>query len=365
MKIGLLVNPIAGMGGSVALKGTDGNEVLAEAESRGAERISPQRAVRALRGLAGRLDAEILTCSRDMGRNELEEAELPSIVVYEAPEATTRKDTIESARAFMESGVKLIVFAGGDGTARDVLEAVGDKVPMIGIPTGVKMHSAVFVNSPEDLPALLVEFSRSGATKEAEVMDVDEEAFRGGILRARLFGYAKVPDDSAHTQSGKEEYHAGGADEEAAEIGQYMADEMEDGAVYILGPGTTTSRVADAMGQEKTLLGVDVYVDKKLVLRDATEKDILKFIEGKKRLRILVTPVGAQGFFFGRGNQQISAKVIRAAGIENVTVLAGPTKLKGTQILHADTGDAQLDDAFKGRIKVVTGYKRRRIVSVI
>ena len=365
MKIGFVVNPIAGMGGSVALKGTDGEAILAEAESRGAARTSPLRAARAMSGLVSRSDIEVLTCSGDMGVDELEDAGLPSSVIYQASAPTRGEDTTKAARAFVNAGAAILVFAGGDGTARDVLAAIDQRVPMIGIPAGVKMHSAVFVNAPEDLPLLLSEFMRSGATKDAEVMDIDEEGFRAGVLRARLFGYAKVPDDSVHLQAGKEEYHSGGADEEAVEIGQYVADEMEDGVAYILGPGTTTARVADAMGQEKTLLGVDVYIDKKRVLRDATEEDLMDFLRTGKSARIVVTPIGAQGFFLGRGNQQLSARVIRAVGARNVLVLAGPTKLKGTPVLHADTGDPELDVSFKGRIKVISGYKRRRLVSVL
>ncbi len=365
MKIGFLVNPIAGMGGSVALKGTDGQATLTEAESRGAERVSPQRAVRAMLGLVGRLDLELITCSGDMGRAELNDAGLKSSVAYESSTPSTREDTMNALRAFVKAGAALVIFAGGDGTAGDVLEAIDQKVPIIGIPTGVKMHSGVFVKAPEDLPLLLAEFSSTGSTKEAEVMDVDEEGVRAGILKARLLGVVRVPDDSAHLQAGKQEYHSGGADEEAVEIGQYVADGMEPDVAYILGPGTTTKRVAEAMGQEKTLLGVDVYVNKLLVLRDAMERDLLDILRSYKSAKIVVTPVGAQGFFFGRGNQQLSARVIRAVGAQNVLVLAGPTKLKGTPVLHADTGDPELDKSFKGRIKVVTGYRRRRMIPVL
>jgi predicted polyphosphate/ATP-dependent NAD kinase len=365
MKIGFLVNPVAGMGGSVGLKGTDGEDILKEAVTRGATRQSPQRTIRALQGLKGRVDIQFMTCSGEMGKDELDCAGIPSVVAHKASARTSRKDTVEAVRTFVRDGADIVIFAGGDGTARDVLEAADQRVPLIGIPTGVKMHSAVFLNSPEDLPNLLEEFSRTRATRDAEIMDIDEVSFRKGVLKAKLYGFAKVPDYIAYVQAGKAEYHSGGADEEAREIGQYVVDDMKDGVAYVIGPGSTTARIGEVLGQDKTLLGVDVFLNRKLVLRDASEKDLLDFLEHQSAAKIVVTPVGAQGFFFGRGNQQISAGVIRTAGAENVVVLATPTKLKDTPVLRVDTGDEMLDESLRGRVRVVTGYRRRRLVPVL
>ena len=365
MRIGFVVNPVAGMGGSVGLKGTDGEDILREAVARGAMKQSPLKTSRALRGLNAMIEAQFVTCSGEMGKEELDRAGIRSVVVYEPPAETSRRDTIAAVRAFVKDGADIVVFAGGDGTARDVLEAVDMNVPMIGIPTGVKMHSAVFLNSPEDLAQLLEDFSRTGATRDAEVMDIDETSFRNGVLKAKLFGVAKVPDDRAHLQAGKAEYHSGGADEEAREIGQYVADDMKDGVAYVIGPGSTTARIGEVLGQAKALLGVDVFLNRKLVLHDASEEDLLGILRHHGSSKIVVTPIGAQGFFFGRGNQQISARVIRVVGWENVVVLATPTKLKDTPVLRVDTGDSELDESLRGRIKVVTGYRRRRLVPVL
>jgi predicted polyphosphate/ATP-dependent NAD kinase len=365
MRIGFVVNPVAGMGGSVGLKGTDGEDILKEAVARGATKQSPQRTSRALRGLNGRVDAQFLTCSGEMGKEELDRAGIRSVVVCEPPAETSREDTAAAVRAFVKEGADIVIFAGGDGTAMDVLGAADGKVPIIGIPTGVKMHSAVFVNSPEDLPPLLEDFLRTKATRDAEVMDIDEASFRKGILKAKLFGIARVPDDRAHLQAGKAEYHSGGADEEAREIGQYVVDGMDDGVAYIVGPGSTTARIGEVLGQAKALLGVDVFLGRKLVLHDSSEKDLLGFLKLHGSSKIVVTPIGAQGFFFGRGNQQISAQVIRVVGKENVVVLATPTKLKETPVLRVDTGDSRLDESLRGRIKVVTGYRRRKLVPVL
>lgn len=349
----------------MALKGSDGSEIQREALARGARKVSPERTVRALKAVAGLgLPLEFLTCSGEMGEEELRGAGIPFRIVYKPRPPTSRRDTVAAARAFVAAGAELVLFAGGDGTARDVLEAVGDKVPMLGIPTGVKMHSAVFLVHLEDLASVLSAFAASRETREAEVMDIDEESFRKGVLQAKLYGMAKVPDDRPHLQPSKQNFNTGGADEEVEEIGQYIADTMEEDVLYVLGPGSTTAAIAKALQLEKTMLGVDVVANRKLVLADATEQDLLRMLLPGTRARIIVTPIGAQGFLFGRGNQPISAAVIRRVGVENITVVASPTKLRHTPVLHTDTGDPELDELLRGRMKVVTGYKRRRLVEI-
>ena len=365
MRVGFIVNPIAGMGGSVGLKGTDGDDILREAERRGARRLSPERARRALEGFASRnVSIEFLTCAGDMGKSELDSAGISSEVVFEPGPVTTRQDTASAVREFVKRDVDLILFAGGDGTARDILEIVGQRVPMVGIPAGVKMHSAVFAYTPEDVVDLVLTYEHERSTKDADVMDVDEECFRAGNLSAKLFGIAKVPDDPAHVQSGKAVYHSGSAEDELIELGQYIAETMDEGVVYILGPGSTTRAVARYLGLRKTLLGVDVVLDSKMILHDASETQLLELLVDHKAAKIIVSPIGSQGLFFGRGNQQLSPKVIRTVGRDNVVIISTPSKLKGTPVLRTDTGDAELDLAFKGRIKVVTGYKRRKLVTV-
>ncbi len=365
MILGFVVNPIAGMGGSVGLKGTDGEEIVREAVARGAKETAPSRAVLAAVGWKGVRNLDIVTCEGIMGSQELTKAGVPFRIVFKPNERTSRQDTIGAVAAFKRERVDIIVFAGGDGTARDILDAVDAKVPVLGIPAGVKMHSAVFAQSPEDVGHVLMAFDETRATKDAEVMDIDEDSFRRGVLEARLYGYLSVPDDSAHIQQSKESYRSSSADEEAEELGKYLSETMEEGIAYILGPGSTTERVTKSLGLNKTLLGVDVIVNRSIVCKDATEKDILEILLKNSRRRILVTPIGGQGFIFGRGNQQISAEVIRAVGIENIVVIATPSKLRETPVIRVDTGDPQLDRAFRGSIKVVTGYKRRRLVPVL
>ena len=365
MKIGFLVNPVAGMGGAVGLKGTDGAEVQAEAARRGASAISPGRAVEALLSLREQgLDIDMMTCAGDMGEAELRRAGFEFRTIYAPEKRTSRDDTVAAVHGFVREDVTLVVFAGGDGTARDVFEVVKDDIPMIGIPAGVKMHSAVFLNRPEDLGPAVSSFARKRAVKDAEVMDIDEESFRSGIVRARLYGIAKVPDDKTHVQPGKMSYTSGSSEDEAAEIGQYIADTMEPGVAYVIGPGSTTAAIAKSKGFDKTLLGVDIVRDGKVIKPDASESDILRLLSKGVNSRIVVSPIGSQGFILGRGNQQISNRVLGLVGADDVIIIATPTKLQDTRILRVDTGDESTDRKIRGMRKVVTGYKRRRLVRV-
>ncbi|OGS43786.1 MAG: hypothetical protein A3K76_04490 [Euryarchaeota archaeon RBG_13_57_23] len=353
------------MGGAVGLKGTDGADILREAVARGAQRVSPHRAEAALRAIKDRgLEIEFATCGGEMGMAELESAGLRGRVVHIPGSPSSRTDTVRAGKAFLAENVDLILFAGGDGTARDLLDAVGSAIPLVGIPSGVKMHSAVFALTPEAAADSVEAFGKSGTTREAEVMDVDEESFREGVLQAKLFGYARVPDDTTHMQSSKMTYHSGSADDESEELGQYVAESLEKGVVYIIGPGSTTESIAGHLGLRKTLLGVDVYLDGKTLAEDASEKTILELLAQHRDARIVVSPIGAQGFIFGRGNQQISPRVIRKVGVGNIMVVSTPTKLRNTPILRVDTGDLTLDEALGGRRKVLTGYKRKKLATI-
>ncbi|OGS55907.1 MAG: hypothetical protein A3K60_03320 [Euryarchaeota archaeon RBG_19FT_COMBO_56_21] len=365
MKVGFVVNPIAGMGGAVGLKGTDGADILREAVARSAQKVSPYRAEAALRTIKSRgLEMEFVTCGGEMGMAELQSTGFEGRVVHVPGDPSSRVDTLNAAKAFLAEKVDLILFAGGDGTARDLLEIVDRAIPMVGIPGGVKMHSAVFALTPEAAAESIESFVQSGTTRQAEVMDVDEESFREGVLRAKLFGYARVPDNTTYMQSSKMTYHSGSVEDESEELGQYVAESFEQGIMYIVGPGSTTESIARHLGLRKTLLGVDVYLDGKVLAEDASEKTILELLERRGDARIVVSPIGSQGFILGRGNQQISPRVIRKVGACNIVVVSTPTKLRDTPMLRVDTGDRALDDSLKGRKKVLTGYKRKKLVAV-
>jgi len=369
--VGVVVNPVAGMGGPVGLKGTDGAAALAEARARGAEAAAPERARRALVRLAAEApDAAVLAAPGIMGAAEASAAGLHPIAVGPAAEeTTTAADTRAAAAEFLERKVDLILFAGGDGTARDVLDVVGDAVPVLGIPTGVKMHSAVFARSPEaagNLAGLFLGRGRAQVrTAEAEVMDIDEDAVRAGRVSARLHGYVRIPYERSLVQNAKAGPRV--PDEEAAAaIARAFARGMEPGVLYLLGPGTTCRRVADALGVEGTLLGVDAVRDGTLVGRDLTRARIAALLDEGGPARIVVSVTGGQGFLFGRGNQQFGPDILRRVGRENVVVLTTMEKLLSLAEprLFVDTGDPETDRMLAGYVRVRTAPDRTTMMAV-
>ncbi len=358
-RIGFLVNPIAGMGGRVGLKGTDGEEILNEALRKGAVPVSNLRALEAFEDLS-RVDFEVLTCGGDMGESVLKESGFSGYrVVFSPSKSTSAQDTVDACSVFLENGVGLVLFCGGDGTARDVFGVVGKEVPVLGIPAGVKMHSSVFAVNPRAAQRVVLDFLDGRCVvEEVEVVDTDEEKYRSGELDVRLYGYALTPKAPALLQGCKSVY--GGLSEERAKgaIASFAVEFMRDGSLYVLGPGSTVKKVSDLLGVEKSLLGVDLVKDDCLLGLDVGEREILEALEREEGgAKILVSPIGAQGFVFGRGNQQISARVIRAVGVENVIILATPHKLEETPVLFVDTGDLGLDRELSGDRQVVAGYR--------
>jgi len=361
-RLGLIVNPIAGMGGRVGLKGTDG-EALVRALELGARPVSPERAAGFLRELARLTRFHLLTYPGLMGEEEAREAGLVPEVVGRISGETTAEDTRRAARELRDLGVDILLFVGGDGTARDVQAAVGEGLPVLGVPAGVKNYSAVFASTPKAAAELTARFLRGGLPlRRAEVMDVDEEAYRSGRLSAKLYGHLLIPYEPVLVPGAKQ---ASGEEESGQQeaIARYVVELMRPGVTYILGPGTTVEAVARVLGLLKTLLGVDVVRDGRVVLEDASEAQLLREV-GRGESAILVSPLGGQGFILGRGSQQISPEVIRRVGKQNVWVLATPQKLSETQ-LRVDTGDPELDEEFRGYLKVITGYRELRVCKVL
>jgi predicted polyphosphate/ATP-dependent NAD kinase len=393
--LGLIVNPVAGVGGRVGLKGSDGAEVLRAALERGAVRDAPRRARLALERLTRLRDhIEVLTWPGEMGEDEARAAGFKprvlgtfagrrSYVQCELERVagppphihgddfvlTTADDTERAARDLLAAGVDLIMFAGGDGTARTICNAVGDRVPVIGVPAGVKIHSAVYATTPAaagDVAALFLHVRPASVRlREGEVMDIDEEAFRENRVSARLYGYMTVPFARGLTQSAK----AGGvAGEERAlnDVATEVISGMKPDALYIVGPGTTTRTVLERLGLPKTLLGVDAVSGGRLAGADLTEARLIDLCNGTTEAHIIVTVIGGQGHVFGRGNQQISPAVIRRVGRGGIIVVATQTKLlslEGRPLL-VDTGDPELDRELCGYVKVITGLGERTMYKV-
>ncbi len=359
-----MVNPYAGMGGPLGLKGTDG-KALTEALEREARPIAGDRARIAIQSALPLNDVELITASGAMGAETLEGLNISFKVVFQAGDRTKGSDTTDACIRFLTEGAELIVFCGGDGTAKDVMNAVDRSVPVLGIPSGVKMHSGVFATTPRTAGELLRRFTEGGlGTKDGEVMDIDEEAFRSDRLQASLEGYMITLDEGQLMQPTKGMVALSGDDEEKEELGEYFQVLLEWGTLYILGPGTTLQSMAKVMGEEKTLLGVDVLLDRHIIAKDLDERALLKLLEMHENVKVVVTPIGSQGFILGRGNQQISAHMIRRIGLDNIIVVATPTKLKGLKMLRVDTGDPELDIELRGYRRVITGYGRERVLPV-
>jgi predicted polyphosphate/ATP-dependent NAD kinase len=357
--VGFVVNPIAGMGGAVGLKGTDGTDILEKAISLGAEPVAPARAESFLSQLKRlKVDVRLVVGAGLMGETEAKKHGYACKVLGQQRAHTSNEDTVETAKQIVDEGVDLLVFCGGDGTARDVLNAVDKRVPVLGVPTGVKMHSAVFGVDPKAAARIASRFLRKQLPLwEAEVMDIDEEAFRRGRVSARLHGYVLTPYEPTLIQVAKIASPMTKDDlRNQAALAIYVIELMEPDVVYVVSAGTTTRTIGDLLDAKKTLLGVDIFCNKKIIAKDVNEQQILEAIKGKTA-KIIVTPIGGQGFIFGRGNQQISPAVIRQVGIDNILVIATDNKMKNLKSLRVDTGDPKLDMDFRGDITVVTDYK--------
>ncbi len=361
--IGLIVNPVAGMGGSVGLKGTDG-PMYAAALSLGAEPVSPARVGEFLAHVTRRDEIHLLAAPGVMGADHARAADFDCDVIGETGEPPSAEDTRRIATEMIAAGAEVLVFAGGDGTARDIADAVDLRVPVIAIPSGVKVYSAAFCFNPRAAAELLDAFLDGAGTEEAEVLDIDEDAFREGRVDARHYGYVLVPEVDRLLQGGKEA-SADSSAEARQDLAAAVVDELRPATLYLLGSGTTVRAVADALGLEKTLLGVDGVVDGKLVGIDLNEHGILELLDRYEHAVIIVTPLGGNGFIFGRGNKQFTPDVLRRVGPDNIVVIADRAKLMSLPRLHVDTGDAELDEDLSGYIDVIVGRGHSKVIRVV
>ncbi len=365
-KLGLIINPVAGLGGSVGLKGSDG--MVAEALARGAVPQSERRTEVALQELAALKDTlTICTGAGSMGEDVAKKLGFSCQVMARAQsDDTTAADTQALVQWLQEQGVDLILFSGGDGTARDICAAAREGSVFLGVPAGVKIHSPVYARSPATAGRLagLYLQGQVQTVVEAEVLDIDEDQYRQEIISTRLYGCLTIPQEPDYTQCRKCSSTANEADSIAA-IADYVADTMEKDTYYIIGAGTTTRAVMRELELENTLIGVDLVYNFDLVANDIYGDQILELI-GDKPAKLVVTVTGGQGFLFGRGNQQLTAKVLRRIGKENIIILATKEKimkLRGQPLL-VDTGDAELDQYLSGYHSVICDYNETIICKV-
>ncbi len=362
MIFGLIVNPIAGIGGRVGLKGSDGLEIQHRALALGAQPQANRRAARALEALLPlKGQFALVTAAGEMGENAARQCGFAPRVVGQPAQATSAEDTLRAAQEMLNLPVDLLLFAGGDGTARDICNAVGTSIPCLGIPAGVKIYSAVFATHPQAAGEIAAEFlqGKRVRTREAEVVDLDEETYRAGAVTTRLYGYLQVPYIARRMQNKKAPSPAG----ESARLEAIAADvveSMQTGRLYIVGPGTTTRAIADRLGFPKTLVGVDVYRKDGVVALDTNEDRLLELLQAEPG-DIIVTPIGGQGFLFGRGNQQIGPRVIQKAGRDHLVVVSLAEKLIALngQPFLVDTGDPAVDALLAGYLPVTVGYREK------
>lgn len=367
-KVGLIVNPLAGIGGRVGLKGSDGQEIVQKALALGAIPEAPTKATKALERMKGVKDQiTLFTFPGPMGETIATEMGYAPVVIGSLAEgATTGLDTEEAARQMMDLGVDLLIFAGGDGTARNVYHAIGQRLPVIGIPAGVKIHSAVYADTPAhagDAATLYLAGNGRVQLKEAEVMDIDEDAFRDDRVSAKLYGYMTIPNAKNLMQSAK----AGSVSSEQETMASIASDvitKMKENECYIVGPGTTTRAIMDILGLKNTLLGVDVILNGSLVGNDLNEMQLLSLLDEMEAkgipVKVIVTVIGGQGYIFGRGNQQLSHRVLRRIGKANMIVVATESKIiaLGGKPLLVDTGDGEVNQQLSGYVKVITAINR-------
>ncbi|NHK33050.1 MAG: ATP-NAD kinase [Asgard group archaeon] len=367
-KVGLIVNPIAGMGGRVGLKGTDGVKILEQAKLLGAKPESQNRTLISIQKLIPIQEKiELIAYPEEMGENIAKECGFqPTIIGSISKGKTTADDTQKAAKDLLDLKIDLLLFAGGDGTARNIYDAIKGELVTLGIPTGVKIQSAVFARNPARAGELALSFlqKRTISVREAEVMDIDEDSFRKGIVRAKLYGYLKIPYERAHIQSSK----AGSPETETfahQAIAEEIIENMETSCFYIIGPGTTTRAIMDKLQLSNTLLGIDLIYDKKLVANDLNESKLLHHIQDNK-VKLIITPIGGQGYILGRGNQQLSPEIIKKIGKDNIIVIATRNKLTSLngEPLLVDSGDKEVDEILSGYIGIITGYREKSIYRV-
>lgn len=366
--IGIVINPLAGVGGAVGLKGSDGPGTVAEAYARQASFDACTRALPALLRLRAVADVarfQVVTAAGAMGEESCRVAGLEArVVAWPACSPSSSADTAAACRAFIDAGADLILFAGGDGTARDIAAIAGTDLPVIGIPCGVKMYSGVFALTAARAGEVAAQCARGPFdVRPVELLDIDEAELRADRVSSRLHGHVLAPVDRTRMQASKAHMpDSGRADIDAA--CRQLAAEFERDTLYIVGPGTTMATLCERAGVRGTLLGVDAIVNGSVVAADVSEASLLKLLDEWPSASIAVGVIGRQGCLFGRGNQPISARVLSGVARQRIEVVASVHKLLSLVDgrLFVDTGDANTDRALAGPLRIRTGANRSMVM---
>jgi predicted polyphosphate/ATP-dependent NAD kinase len=365
-KLGVIVNPYAGIGGSVGLKGSDGEDIRTEAFTRGAEvRASArmQRCLSLLKGFASSID--IFCFTGDMGETAVRDAQLAYRIVgasQSIPSGPT--DTVAAVKALVQESVDIILFAGGDGTARNIADALqqinAEHQVVLGVPSGVKMHSGVYAVTPEAAGEILLCLLNGQMVnvQACDVRDIDEVAFREGKVRTRFYASMLAPLLPQFLQQVK---NSGAAQDELVklDIAHYLIDNLAAETLYIVGPGSTTQVFLEQLGLKGSLLGVDVVLNHELLAADVTATQLNNLIANHHgNIKLIITAIGGQGHIIGRGNQQLSPDILHRINRSDIQVIATKEKilsLAGRPLL-VDSNDPELDTSFSGYQSILVGY---------
>lgn len=390
MRLGLVVNPDAGLGGKLGFKGSDGR--AAEARAAGAEdRAGPRmnQCLRHLHTLAtsslnrANVALTLVGWSGRMGSAWVDDdaSVLSTEWIGVTPDRTQPDDTAELVRALVEANVDAIVYAGGDGTTRDIVNALEPLGPqarslaLVGVPGGVKMHSGCFATTPKAAAEVVLAFALGDLrTAITEVMDLDEDIYQQGEWKVRMYGEAWTPSSPRFMQGAKEQVERVSEEDTLEGLAHHVSSLLEDepDLMVVWGSGGTLRRMGEHLGLELTLLGIDVQHGETLH-NDLNETGLLDLISGHvgasgtpRPLLLLLSPMGGQGFLIGRGNLQLSPAVLRSIGHGNILGVATPSKLIGLEAVRIDTGDETLDAEFQAKrfIKILQGFRTTRLIRV-
>ncbi|MBL6892744.1 MAG: NAD(+)/NADH kinase [Candidatus Poseidonia sp.] len=392
MRIGIVVNPDAGLGGKLGFKGSDGR--AAEARAAGAEdRAGPrmQQCLTHLQSLtASSLNRNQTSLTFVAWEGRMGSAWIPQVDnsvavgtewVGTTPDSTSAEDTSSLVNALLDAEVDALLYAGGDGTTRDIVKALENRgeaaqeTPLIGVPGGVKMHSGCFATTPKAAAEVVLSFALGDLrTAITEVMDLDEVVYQEGVWKVRMYGEAWTPSSPRFMQGAKEQVERVSEDDSieglANHIGSLLED--EDDLMVVWGSGGTLRRMGEHLNQSLTLLGIDIQHGGSLH-NDLDESELIRILgehvdeDGQQRpLLLLLSPMGGQGFLIGRGNLQLSPTVLRLVGHTNILGVATPSKLIGLEAVRIDTGDESLDDEFQTKrfIKILQGFRTTRLIRV-
>ncbi|MAK04962.1 MAG: hypothetical protein CMA03_03635 [Euryarchaeota archaeon] len=374
-----MVNPDAGLGGKLGFKGSDGRAEearLSGAKDRAGPRINETMDyISKMIQSKKCLDFDLFICGGKMGFDWIQEIPFSNMkVIGDWQGKTSAEDTSLAVELLLDENVDLILYAGGDGTTRDIIEKLdlldSSELPLIGVPSGVKMYSGCFAEDTQAAAEVLAAWINGElGFSTTEVLDMDEDSYRMGEWKIDMFGQATTPASPLWIQGSKHQIQAIGEDEVLESLSEHILElYLKDDYLIVWGAGGSLNKIAKLCGLSTTLLGIDITKGNELIGTDLSEKELISILEDSsdEKIVLLLSPMGGQGFLIGRGNLQLSPDVLRKIGIENIMGVATPAKLLSISRIRIDTGDISLDKEIREKkyIKMIQGYRTIKIVKI-